>query len=122
VVTLNDDLLAMAREALFAGGGERVHLGMDYFDASINRVAAWVIGTRNLQKALLIALLEPTASLREIENAGDHTARLAIQEEIKSLPWGPVWDEFCRRNDSPVGLDWIQEIRLHERKVLSRRV
>jgi L-rhamnose isomerase len=122
VVTLNDDLLHMAREALFAGGGERVHLGMDYFDASINRVAAWVIGTRNLQKALLIALLEPTASLREIENAGDHTARLAIQEEIKSLPWGPVWDEFCRRNDSPVGLDWIQEIRLHERKVLSRRV
>lgn len=121
VTTLNDDLLAIAREALFAGISDRVHLGLDYFDASINRVAAWVIGTRNLQKALLIALLEPTASLREIENAGDHTARLAVQEEIKSLPWGPVWDEFCRRNDSPVGLDWIQEIRLHERLTLSLR-
>jgi L-rhamnose isomerase len=121
VVTLNDDLLVLAREALFAGRGERVHLGLDYFDASINRVAAWVIGARNLQKALLVALLEPTASLREIENAGDHTARLAVQEEIKSLPWGPVWDEFCRRNDSPVGLDWIQEIRLYERQTLSLR-
>jgi L-rhamnose isomerase len=121
VVTLTDDLLAIARETLVAGRGERVHLGLDYFDASINRVAAWVIGTRNLQKALLIALLEPSASLHEIENAGDYTARLALQEELKSLPWGPVWDEFCRRNDSPVGLDWIQEIRLYERQVLARR-
>jgi L-rhamnose isomerase len=121
VVTLTDDLLTIARETLVAGRGERVHLGLDYFDASINRVAAWVIGTRNLQKALLIALLEPSASLHEIENAGDYTARLALQEELKSLPWGPVWDEFCRRNDSPVGLDWIQEIRLYERQVLARR-
>jgi L-rhamnose isomerase len=121
VVTLNDDLLAIAREALFAGRGERVHLGLDYFDASINRVAAWVIGTRNLQKALLIALLEPSASLVEVETARDHTARLALQEEIKALPWGPVWDEFCRRNDTPVGLDWIQEIRRYERQTLSLR-
>lgn len=121
VVTLNDDLLAIAREALIAGRGERVHLGLDYFDASINRVAAWVIGARNLQKALLIALLEPTSSLRELETSGDLTARLALQEELKSLPWGPVWDEFCLRNESPLGLDWIHEIRLYERKTLSTR-
>jgi L-rhamnose isomerase len=121
VVTLNDELLAIARESLICGRGERVHLGLDYFDATINRVAAWVIGARNLQKALLIALLEPTASLLEVEHAEDLTARLALQEEIKSLPWGPVWDEFCRRNSTPVGLNWVQEIRHYERNVLSLR-
>jgi L-rhamnose isomerase len=99
----------------------RTHIGLDYFDASINRVAAWTIGTRNAIKALLIAMLEPTARLREMESAGDNTGRLAMLEELKSLPFGAVWDEYCRRQDVPVGPAWLDEVRGYEKKVLSKR-
>jgi L-rhamnose isomerase len=119
VVTLNDDLLAIAREIVANDFENRVHIGLDYFDASINRVAAWVIGTRNMQKALLIGLLEPTARLRQLENDGNFTARLASQEEAKSLPWDSVWEEFCERQETT--LDWLREIEKYEKQTLSAR-
>lgn len=119
VVTLNDDLLAIAREIVANDCEDRVHIGLDYFDASINRVAAWVIGTRNMLKALLIGLLEPTSRLRELEIEGNFTARLALQEESKSMPWGEIWDEYCRRQGATS--DWLPEIEKYERETLSSR-
>jgi L-rhamnose isomerase len=120
VVTLGDDLLAIAREVIATGGPERIRIGLDYFDASIHRVAAWVIGVRNLQKALLAALLEPPG-IRSAEVAGDLTARLALQEEAKMLPVGAVWDAFCERHDTPVGDGWLAAVRAYERDVTGRR-
>jgi len=121
VVILDDELQAIARELVRTGRFDRIHVGLDYFDASINRVAAWVIGTRNMIKALLIALLEPTARLREIELAQDFTQRLALLEELKSLPWSAVWDYYCAQKGVPVGIDWFGEIRQYEKNVLSQR-
>ena len=121
VVVLNDDLQSIARELATNGYFDRVHIGLDYFDASINRVAAWVIGTRALLKALLIALLEPTESLRARERDGDFTARLALQEQSKSLNWGAVWQEFCRREDKPGENDWLAAVQSYEQDVLARR-
>jgi L-rhamnose isomerase len=122
VVILNDDLLAIAREIVANGFEKRVHIGLDYFDASINRVAAWTIGTRNMLRALLIALLEPTDLLHGAEAAGDFTTRLALQEEIKSLPFGAVWDYYCESKGVPVGENWLAEVKLYEKEVLSNRV
>src|SRR4051812_27781176 len=121
VVVLNDDLLAIAREIVANGYTDRVHIGLDYFDASINRVAAWVIGTRNMLRALLIALLEPTDKLRAAEVAGDYTTRLTLQEEAKSLPFGAVWDIYCEQQNVPVGEAWLVEVKHYERGVLSKR-
>ena len=121
VVILNDDLLAIAREIVANGFLGRVHIGLDYFDASINRVAAWTIGTRNMLRALLLALLEPTARLRAAEAEGDYTTRLALQEEIKSLPFGAVWDFYCESKNVPAGDAWLAEVKRYEREVLSRR-
>ena len=121
VVTLNDDLLAISHELVRNDLLGRVHIGMDYFDASINRVAAWVIGARNVLKSLLIALLEPTDRLRKAEQEGDLTARLALQEECKSLPWGTIWGEYCRRQNVPVGLAWLPEVQTYEQQVLAKR-
>jgi L-rhamnose isomerase len=121
VVILNDDLLAIAREIAANGYLDRVHIGLDYFDASINRVAAWVIGTRNMLRALLIALLEPTAKLRAAEAEGDYTTRLALQEEIKTLPAGAVWDFYCESSGVPVGETWLAEVKGYEKSVLSKR-
>ena len=120
VVTFGDDLLAIAREIIATGGPERIRIGLDYFDASIHRVAAWVIGVRALQKALLAALLEPPG-IRAAEAAGDYTARLALQEEAKSLPAGAVWDTFCTRHEVPVGEAWLAAVRDYERNVTGRR-
>jgi L-rhamnose isomerase len=99
----------------------RTSIGLDFFDASINRIAAWVIGTRNAIKALLLALLEPTARLRRLEVEGDYTQRLAILEEIKTLPFGAIWDEYCRRQDVPAGAKWLEDVRSYETSVLSAR-
>ncbi len=121
VVTLDDQVFAIAREVVANGYLDRVHIGLDYFDASINRVAAWVIGTRNVLKAVLIALLEPTSRLQEFEMKGDYTSRLAMQEEAKALPWGEVWAEHCRRNSIPCEGDWMTEVKAYESSVLSRR-
>jgi L-rhamnose isomerase len=120
VVTLTDDLLSIAREIVANCYTERVHIGLDYFDASINRVAAWVIGTRNMLRALLVALLEPPG-IKAAENEGDHTARLSLQEESKSLPFGAVWDYYCHSKSVPVGEAWLEEIRLYEKNVLLNR-
>jgi len=121
VVTYSDDVRAVAEEVVRGGYLDRVHLGLDYFDASINRVAAWIVGARALQKALLAALLQPTEHLRQVEAACDATARLALLEEIKTLPLGAVWDYWCLRSDVPVGAGWLEEVRRYERQVLALR-
>lgn len=120
VVTLTDELLAIAREVVVNGFLPRVHFGLDYFDASINRVAAWVIGTRAMQRALLIALLEPPG-IRKAEVEGDLTARLALQEEAKLLPFGAVWDAFCDQQGVPVGADWLDDVKRYQRDVQEGR-
>jgi L-rhamnose isomerase len=121
VVILSDDLEAIAQEVVRGGYLDRVHIGLDFFDASINRVAAWVIGTRCMVKALLLALLEPIGLLREREAAGDYTARLALLEELKTLPSGAVWDYYCEIQGVPVGAAWLETVREYEREVLARR-
>jgi L-rhamnose isomerase len=121
VVILNDDLRAIAEEIVRGGFLERVHIGLDFFDASIMRVAAWVIGTRAMVKALLGALLEPTARLRDLESVGDFTARLAMLEEIKTLPLGAVWDSYCARENVPVGMAWMEAVRRYEAEVTGKR-
>lgn len=121
VVVFDDATRAIFEELVRGDFLGRTAIGLDYFDASINRIAAWVIGTRAAQKALLAALLEPAARLRAAEEAGDHSLRLALFEESRALPLGPVWDEFCRRHDTPAGLAFMDEIKTYERDVLSRR-
>jgi L-rhamnose isomerase len=118
---MNEELCAIAREIVVNGFINRVHIGLDFFDASINRIAAWVIGTRNMRKALLTALLEPACKLKELELAGDFTSRLALMEEAKTMPLGAVWDYFCAINEVPVGADWIAEVKEYEKNVLSKR-
>jgi L-rhamnose isomerase len=121
VVVLSDELRAIAEEIVRGDYLGRVHIGLDFFDASINRIAAWVIGTRCMLKGLLIALLEPSGMLRETEAAGDYTGRLALLEELKSMPFGAVWDAYCLRQGVPVGSAWLDDVRAYERSVLARR-
>jgi L-rhamnose isomerase len=121
VVVLSDELEAIAQELVRGNYLDRVHIGLDFFDASINRVAAWVIGARAMLKALLLALLEPTALLRQLESDGDTTARLALLEELKSLPFGAVWDHYCRSNNVPAAREWLAEVKAYENDVLSKR-
>jgi L-rhamnose isomerase len=121
VVTLTDELQAIAQELVRGDYLQRVHIGLDFFDASINRVAAWVIGTRCMVKALLLALVEPVDLLRTAESAGNLTARLALQEEFKTLPYGAVWDYYCLRSSVPVGRAWLDDIKRYEIDVLSHR-
>lgn len=121
VVTLTDDLCAIAQEVVRGGYLDRVRLGTDFFDASINRVAAWVIGARALQKALLAALLEPTELLRRAEREGDYTTRLATLEEQKALPLGAVWDHFCLARGVPPGRHWLDDVKRYEADVLAKR-
>jgi L-rhamnose isomerase len=121
VVILSDELQAIAQEIVRGGFIEHVHIGLDFFDASINRVAAWVIGTRNTLRALLMALLEPIDQLRELEVAGDYTGRLALLEALKGLPFGAVWDAFCLQQGVPVGMGFMERVRDYERQVLSKR-
>ena len=121
VVLLGDELQAIAQELVRGGYLERVHIGLDFFDASINRVAAWVIGARSMLKALLLALAEPIERLRALEDSGDYTARLAMLEELKTLPAGAVWDHYCLEAGVPVGLAWIDEVKRYEREVFPGR-
>jgi L-rhamnose isomerase len=121
VVILSDELEALAQELVRGDLLSRTHIGLDFFDASINRIAAWVIGTRCMIKALLLALLEPIDLLRKHENEGDFTSRLALLEETKTLPFGPVWDYYCLKADVPVGESWLQEVKQYETDVLSKR-
>jgi L-rhamnose isomerase len=121
VVILSDELRAIAEELCRNGYLGRVHIGLDFFDASINRVAAWVTGMRAMIKALLLALVEPTEKLRALERDGDYTARLAMLEELKTFPFGAVWDYYCMRHEVPVGAAWLNEVKVYEREILSTR-
>jgi L-rhamnose isomerase len=121
-VVILDDPTRATMEALVRGSYlDRVHIGLDYFDASINRIAAWVIGARSTQKALLLALLEPLDRLRRFEAEGDTTSRMALLEETKTLPFGEVWNEFCRRQDVPAGFDWMDTVKRYEAEVSLKR-
>ena len=121
VVTLTDDLQAIMQEIVRADALERIHIGLDFFDASINRVGAWVIGTRNALRALLMALLEPRELLRGYENAGDFTARLALLEALKGMPFGAIWDQYCLQQGVPVGMAVMDTISAYEAAVQSKR-
>ena len=121
VVLLDEATQAIAQEIVRADALKKVYIGLDYFDASINRVAAWVIGTRNMQKALLQALLEPRALLRQAENRFDLTARLALLEEQKSMPWQAVWEHYCLSQGVPAGGEWLGAVRQYEAGVLLQR-
>ena len=121
VVMLTDELTDLAREVIRCEALDRVHIGLDYFDATINRIGAYVIGTRATQKAFLTALLEPSATLQRYEDNGQYFQRLALSEELKNMPWQAVWDMFCLKNDVPVGESYIPEIEQYERDVTSKR-
>lgn len=121
VVTLTDELQAIMQEIVRGNYLDRVHIGLDFFDASINRIAAWVIGTRNVCKALLMALLEPTDNLEQYERDSDYTSRLALLEEQKTMPFGAVWEYYCQSSGVPVGAEWLDKIRNYESNVLFRR-
>lgn len=121
VVLLDDETQAIAHEIVRQQLFDNVHIGLDFFDASINRIAAWVIGTRNAKKALLRALLEPTDQLRQLENQADYTSRLALLEEQKSLPWQAVWEAWCLRNDVPADARWLNEVHHYQQHILSQR-
>lgn len=121
VVILNDSVVQLAQEIVWAGALDRVNIGLDYFDASINRIGAYVIGSRATQKAFLQALLSPVAKLREYESTGRGFQRLALLEEAKTLPWNDVYNYFCLRNDVPAAETYIAEIERYEREVTSKR-
>lgn len=121
VVIMDDELLAISNSLVRNNLLSRTHIGLDFFDGSINRIAAWVIGVRNMQKALMRAMLEPTPTLSDMELSGDYTGRLAMLEELKSYPYGAVWDYFCMQENVPVRESWIKEVKDYENKVLSLR-
>mgnify|MGYP006280565713 CR=1 FL=1 len=121
VVTFTEELQAIAREVVRGGYEKRVHIGLDFFDASINRVAAWAIGARNAQKALLMALLEPQSKLQTLERDGDFTARLALLEDLKAMPFGAVWNAYCLRQDVAPDVAWLDEVKEYEKTVLAAR-
>ena len=121
VIILNDDLLGIAQELVRGNYLARTHIGLDYFDASINRVAAWVIGMRNMLRALCLAMLEPVGTLKKLEENGDYTSRLALMEELKTMPAGAVWDYYCAQQNVPVGMDWMVEVKKYEANVQSKR-
>lgn len=121
VVIMDDATVATAREVVRSDALDRVYLAVDFFDASINRIAAWVVGLRSTLKSLLFALLEPTAELIRMETDGDFTGRLALGEEMKNMPFGAVFDKFCLEHGVPVGPAWLDAVRTYEQDVLSRR-
>ena len=121
VTIMNDETMDLCKEIVRCDALNRVHIGLDYFDASINRIGAYVIGSRATQKCLLQALLEPLDTLRAYEAAGQGFERLALLEECKSLPWNAVWDMFCLRNGVPVGEEFIPAVEDYEKRVLSKR-
>ena len=121
VVVINDDLLDLTREIVRCDAFDRVNIGLDYFDATINRIGAYVIGSRATQRALLQALLEPSKKLWQDEQDEKLFQRLAVQDELKGMPWGDVWDYFCLKNDVPAGMDYIADIEQYENEVTYKR-
>ncbi|WP_239614506.1 L-rhamnose isomerase [Cohnella mopanensis] len=121
VVTLDDELIEIGRELVRGDLLGKTHIGLDFFDASINRVAAWVIGTRNTIKALLRGMLDPIDTLKKAELEGDYTTRLALTEEFKSYPFGAVWDYYCEKMGVPVREEWLADVKTYENEVLLKR-
>lgn len=121
VVIYDDELRAIACEIMRGNFTDRVHIGLDFFDGSINRTAAWTIGTRSMQKALLYAALEPSETLKKYELEGDYTSRLALMEELKTLPFSAVWDMYCESENVPVRTEWMNEVKKYENEVLNKR-
>ena len=121
VVTFDDELKEIAKEIVRCDALDRVLIGLDYFDASINRVAAWIIGARNMRKALLHAMLLPHAQLKELQDGGDFTSLLALNEEMKFYPFADIWEEYCSRKGVPAREGWLAEIKQYEKDVLSKR-
>lgn len=121
VVLFDDPTRAVLEEVVRGGFLKRTYIGLDFFDGSINRIASWVIGARNALKCILAALLEPTTELRRLEDSGDFAGRLALIEDAKTLPLGAVWEEFCRRQNTPADRMWMPEVRRYERDVLKSR-
>lgn len=121
VVIMDDELQEIAKELVRNNLLGNTHIGLDFFDATINRTAAWVIGTRNTIKALLKGMLEPTERLKEIELKGDFTTRLAFTEELKDYPYADVWNYYCEINGVPVGMDWLKKVQEYEKNILENR-
>lgn len=121
VLKLNDDLQEVCDELVKCNALDRTYIGLDYFDASINRIAALVIGARNVEKALLRSLLTPRNLLKEAQDNGDHTLTLALQEEIKTLPWQDVWNEYCKQENVMDENEWFNDLRKYEKETLSKR-
>ena len=121
VIKLDDELKELATELVRCDALHRVFICLDFFDASINRIAAWVVGMRNMQKALLYGLLSPNDQLRKWQEAQDYTDLLVGLEEIKTLPFGVIWAEFCRRANVPEDGAWLPEVRRYESNVLAKR-
>ena len=121
VVTMNDDTQSLAREIIRCGVLDRTNVGLDFFDASINRIGGYIVGTRSTQKCFMQAMLEPIRKLREYESNNQLFERLALLEEAKGLPWNAVWDYFCLTNNVPVGDAFIKEVQRYEKEVTHKR-
>ena len=122
MVALDDELKEIMKEIVRNDALDKVLIGLDFFDASINRVAAWVIGTRNAQKALLWALLQPSARLKELQDNGEFTEKFMLMEEAKTLPFYDIWEEYCKREGVPSTEAWYAEVAQYEKDVQSKRV
>jgi L-rhamnose isomerase len=118
VVRLDDETKEIAKEIVCSDRIDDIFIALDYFDASINRIAAWTIGLRNFRKAMLLALLTPNAKLKDLQNSGNFTELFMLQEELKSYPWGAVWDEFCRVCGVAIGEDWFANVKEYEPKAV----
>ncbi|MBO5255140.1 MAG: L-rhamnose isomerase, partial [Opitutales bacterium] len=121
VVLTDDNTMAIMQEIVRCGAVDKVHIGMDFFDASINRIFAWAIGMRAARKSLLCALLDPIAMMRKAENEADYGTRLALMEEARSLPFNTVWEEYCARSGKLSGMRMLESVKKYEAKVLSKR-
>ncbi len=121
VILLDDELKELAKEIVRNDALDRVIIGLDFFDASINRIAAWTIGTRNMIKALLNAMLIPNEKLKELQDEGNFTERLALMEEFKTYPMGDIWNYYCEKNNVPVREDWLKDVKEYEKTELSKR-
>ena len=122
VVLFDDETREIAREIVRCGGlNGRVNIALDYFDASINRIAAWTMGYRNFQKALLFALLQPVETLKALQDKSAFTELFVVQDELKTLPFGDVWDEYCEVCGKPLDREWFAGVQKYEADVLSKR-
>ena len=121
VVLFEDELKEIAKEIVRNDATDKVLIGLDYFDASINRISAWVVGMRNMQKALLFALLQPNQKLKELQDNADFTQLMALQEELKTLPFGAVWEEYLIR-EKVASYNWFEKVKEYQDQVLNKRV